>query len=48
METVKRKVCSLLGLIALLALGGCDTCGNLAKFNLPSVPNSCQGNPPAK
>jgi hypothetical protein len=46
---VKRKVYGLLGLVGLmLALGGCDNCGNLAKFNLPSIPKSCHGDPPAK
>jgi hypothetical protein len=30
-------------LLAALALGGCDKCGDPVKFNAPSLPKSCYG-----
>ena len=45
---MRRRI--LLGLALIFAaslLAGCDKCGDWQKFNTPSLPKSCHGEPPA-
>ncbi len=43
---MRRRICLILALIlGSLALAGCDKCGDWQKFNVPSLPKSCHGEP---
>jgi hypothetical protein len=44
---MRRRISLIFGLIlGSLILGGCDKCGDWQKFNTPSLPKSCHGDPP--
>jgi hypothetical protein len=34
--------------IGLFLLAGCDKCGHPVKFNVPSIPDACNQEPPAE